>query len=527
MKGKRDDPCLAFVHWRDFRRRIFLEGIIVGVVAGLVTVAFRYCLERGDAIRNSIYLLIQARGVGIALGWFVLLLMIGLLISALVKIEPLARGSGIPDVKAILAGHYQMNWLRVLLVKFVGGVLAIGAGLSLGREGPSVQLGAAAGQGISRFFGRKNLEENYLLTSGASAGLAAAFNAPLAGVIFALEELHKNFSPQVLMSAMAASLTAAFVTQQAFGTRPVFDFPALEVFPLRYYLYLLVLGVICGAFGTIFNKALLGALNAYEKLKRLPTALIPLIPLMIGGLLGFVLPQVLGGGNSLIQAISRGNFTVTMLLILVAAKFMFTMLSYGSGVPGGIFLPLLVIGALTGDIYGQVVIHYFHVDNLYALNFIALAMAAYFTAIVKAPVTGSILITEMTGSFQNLLAIATVAMTAYIVSDLLNGKPVYEELLARGLARRKQCTSRQPGNKVITEMEVCLGSRLVNRCIKEIAWPENCLLISIKRGCSEIIPQGETTILAGDYLYVLANEVQTAQIKHEIELLARTVNDLN
>ncbi|HZW82021.1 MAG TPA: H(+)/Cl(-) exchange transporter ClcA [Candidatus Deferrimicrobium sp.] len=521
MKVKQSNHWAKIFHWRDFRLQVFVEGIIVGLFAGIVSVAFRYLLEKADWLRNRLYVVISSGGFKVAFGWFIALIIISLIISMLVKFEPMSKGSGIPDVEGILARHFKMNWLRVLVAKFIGGVLAIGAGLSLGREGPSVQLGAAVGQGISRIFGRSKIEEKYLLTSGASAGLAAAFNAPLAGVIFALEELHKNFSPAVLMSAVAASLTADLVTQEVFGPNPVFNFQELSVFPIRYYFYLIILGAICGAFGTVFNKTLLRSLDVFDKISSRFTFLGPAVALIISGLLGLVLPQALGGGNNLIDAMTKGKFALSLLLVLLVIKFLFTMISYGSGVPGGIFLPLLVIGALTGNIYGHFLINFLHVDNQYAINFIVLAMSAYFTAIVKAPITGSILITEMTGSFHHLLALITVSMVAYVISDLLNGKPVYEQLLHRSLSKRGFVTAKDDkGNKIITEVAVCLGSKLDGKRIKDVQWPEHCLLISIKRGATDIIPKGNTSLRSGDYLFVLVNENQANKIKEELLKMA-------
>lgn len=507
------------IRWRDFRLKVFLEGIMIGFLVGLQIVLFRYLLEKADALRGDVYVYLHANGAWTVLGWFLLLVTIGLFLGFIVQKEPFSSGSGIPQVEGILQGHFKMNWLRVIIAKFIGGILGIGAGLSLGREGPSIQLGAAVGQGVSRLLRRIRIEEKYLITSGASAGLAAAFNAPLAGVMFAFEELHKNFSPAVLMSAMAASLTADVVTQNFFGQKPIFNFPDLPILPLRYYLSLIGLGLMCGAFGVLFNKALIKTLDMYAGIQRVPNILIPAIPLVIGGILGFVLPQALGGGHILIESLRQQSFGVQMLLILVVVKFLFTMASYGSGVPGGIFLPLLVIGALTGSVYGHLMVNLFGANPLYLNNFLILAMAAYFTAIVKAPVTGSILITEMTGSFHHLLALITVSMTAYIVSDLLKGQPVYEALLERTLSGKKREEHAQNNKKTILEIAVDMGSPVVGKIIKNIAFPAGCLLVNIKRGESEVIPKGNTKIMAGDYLYILVNESQSAYIKEEIAKL--------
>ncbi len=240
---------------------------------------------------------------------------------------------------------------------------------------------------------------------------------------------------------------------------------------------------------------------------------------------GLYLPACLGGGNKLIDSISQGHFSLTILLVLVTVKFVFTILSYGSGVPGGIFLPLLVIGALAGGIFGNVAVNLTGVSPEYINNFVVFAMAGYFTAIVKAPITGSILITEMTGSFGHLLPIIIVSMAAYVASDILKGKPIYEELLHRILLKKDD--HYQPDEiqkKILLEIAVCLGSDLDQRQVKDIKWPSNCLLVGIRRGEAEIIPHGDTTILAGDYLNILTNEAQAAKTNKSLQLLAESIS---
>lgn len=513
---------LTLNRWLDFRLKLFFEGILVGLVAGLVVVLYRYVLDKADSLRTSIYGFLHNMPLWTIALWFLILLAVGLLIGYISSKEPMISGSGIPQVKGQLSGDLTVNWFNVIIGKFIGGVLAIGAGLSLGREGPSVQLGSAIGHGLGKSMGRLKIENKYLITSGASAGLAAAFNAPLAGVIFALEEMHKNFSPIVLTSAMAASLTADFICQQLLGQSLVFNFTNLTALPLKYYFYLIILGIIIGCFGAFFNYSLVKTMSFYNKL-HLPVVLKPLIPLMIAGVLGFTLPEVLGGGHQLVNSLDGGKVALTTLLILVVAKFLFTMISYGSGVPGGIFLPLLVIGALTGNIFGEVAHYLFNLDANFINNFIILSMAAYFTAIVKAPITGAILITEMTGSFSHLLAMATVSATAYIVTDILKSKPIYDELLEIMLAKKGLGTlnlKEYDQKKIIIEAPVCLGSKLDQKRVKDIVWPRDFLLVGIKRGETEIIPKGNTLIHVGDYLIVLTNENKEAKAKAFITSIA-------
>ncbi|MDR3601713.1 MAG: ClC family H(+)/Cl(-) exchange transporter [Desulfosporosinus sp.] len=499
-------------HWRSFRLKLVFEGIGVGIFTGLLVVLYRYLLDTAGVILTEVYQVLSSKPL-LILAWIGALIIIGYGVGLWVKHEPTIRGSGVPQLEAVLLRKLEISWWRVIIGKLVGGVLTMGAGISLGPEGPSVQLGGAVGQGFSRVFRRIKIEEKYLITSGASAGLAAIFNAPLAGVMFALEEVHKNFSPVVLLSALSAALSADFVTSGFFGMKPIFDFRSLTILPLKYYFYIVILGVILGGLGAVFNAMILKTQNLYVLLKWLPKEFWIIIPLLISVILGFVLPQVLGSGNQLITSLVEGNVPLVILLVLLFVKFLFTMVSYGSGAPGGLFLPLLAIGALIGNIYGVVVVHLFHLDSMYISNFIILAMAGYFTAIIRAPITGTILITEMTGSFSHLLSLAVVSIAAYVVADLLGSKPLNESLLERILQTEgEEIASGDEKIKSLLEFAVCLGSILDGKQIKTMEWPVNCLLVAVKRGEHEIIPTGDTVIYPGDYLIVLTNESNAANI---------------
>lgn len=507
----------GIIHKRRFRVRMFFEGILTGLITGTIVVLFRYILQLATRWLERLYLFLSMHTFWWTILWILALAVIAMILSKIIQIEPMISGSGIPQVKGAVLRQINMKWLKVLVLKFVGGILAIGPGLSLGREGPSIQLGGAVGQGVNRLLGGFRVEERILITSGASAGLAAAFNAPLAGVIFSLEELHKNFSPPVLLSAMAASLTADYVSRNYFGIRPIFDFHTLPVLPMKYFYLLLLLGIITGLFGALFNWSLIKSLQIYEKQKLVAKRFIMLVPLLLTIPVGFWVPQILGGGHSLMAGIQSNQYPLMMLVLIVIVKFGLTMASYGSGAPGGIFMPLLVIGALTGGVFSQVVIKFWNIDPGLGNNFVVFAMAAYFTAIVKAPITGSILITEMTGSFEHLPALITVSMTAYIIADLLKSGPIYDLLLNRVLAKRRGVSvDEDHGGNTILEVVVCMGSQLERKMIKDIVWPPDCLLVNIRRGEEQIIPRGRTKLMAGDYLHILTSEAQAQNVKQPL-----------
>jgi H+/Cl- antiporter ClcA len=506
-----NDTKTIISRWNNFRIRLILQGIIIGLVTGLIVVFYRIAIEKAGDFTAYIYKLMYKNPVIIPF-WFIILILCGILVGYMVEKEPLISGSGIPQVEGYLLRKVDMKWLKVLIMKFIGGFLSLAAGISVGREGPSIQMGAAIGQGFSRIAKRTKVEEKYLVTAGASAGLTAAFNAPIAGVLFALEEVHKNFSPIVLTTALSASITADFVSKQFFGLAPVFNFEKLTPIPLKFYPYIIILGILIGFMGVIFSKGLLGTQDIYSKRIKIMPRYWPVIPFVLAGVLGFIYPQVLGGGHKLIESVYNTPYTIKFLILLLFIKFIFTLISYGSSAPGGIFLPLLVIGAILGAIYGLTLNKFFGFPSIYVNNIIIIAMAAYFCAIVKAPMTGMILLTEMTGSFSHLLSIAVASIIAYVVTYLLKSEPIYESLLDKFLNKGKSKFKASDGNKILVEVPVVLGSSLGGKLIKEINWPSKCLIVSIKRGDKELIPSGNSEIYPGDYLIVLVNETDAVGV---------------
>ena len=505
MKGHISQAMGLFTDSRHFKLRLFLEGNIIGIGTGLLITLFRYLLEWSEHWLPVWYGWLAHHPAMIA-GWFAVLAGIGWILYMIVRWDGMTSGSGIPQIKGILLGQMDMNWARVVVLKFIGAVLGIGAGLSLGREGPSVQLGACLGQGLGRMTHRSYAEGRYLLTAGAGAGLAAAFNAPLAGVIFCLEELTKNFSPFVLMSAVAATVLSTTVTQLFFGMEPVFHMGTVPVVSTsEVYFLLVLLGAFVGLLGLAFNRMLVVSLDWYAHAPLRPW-MKPMVPLFMAGVLGFVLPAVLGGGSPLVDSLVVTDYPLVFLLILLAGKFLFTMLCFGSGVPGGIFLPMLVLGAIGGAIFAKCAVFLGLMAPAWSIDCIVFGMAAYFAAVVKAPVTGSILIMEMTGSFEHMLALILVSMTAFLVADFSGSEPVYEMLLARSLAVRERISQKIRRRRVMVELIVGSGSLLDGKYVREAAWPAGSLLVNVKRGAAELVPAADLRLSQGDYLYVLVDD---------------------
>lgn len=486
------------------------EGLLVGIASGLVVLAYRVLLGYGSEWLDHILAFASGHPVRIA-GWFLILMLLAFVVSQFVKWEPMISGSGIPQVEGEVIGRLDQTWWRVLTAKFLGGFLALLAGLSLGREGPSIQLGAMAGKGVSRALDRDKTEEKILLTCGASAGLAAAFHAPLAGLMFSLEEVHKNFSVSVLVSAMAASLTADYISSNLIGLEPVFQFDIGTPMTQGSYWIIVLLGVLLGVLGSFYNYFTLKVQSIYKNSALHPTVRM-MIPFACAGVLGFVFPVVLGSGHAIVEDAANGRLVLGSVLVILVVKFVFSAISFGSGAPGGIFFPLLVLGALIGAAYGMVGIEYLGWDPTYVSNLVLLSMAGFFTAIVRAPLTGIILIFEMTGSVSQMLSLALVSIVAYVVANLMHSAPIYESLLERLLANQPLPQTKMRGERVLLEFAIMHGSCLENKLVGEIGWPESCLLVALQRGTTEIIPKGDTVMEASDMLVVMTDERNQAYV---------------
>lgn len=503
-----------------FQYELILEGIGIGGITGLVVSLFRIFLEKADGYREV--LLVNLKN-GNAQPWIGILILVGLylLVVAALKIEPLSSGSGIPQVKGELQGQVEQCWWKVILAKFVGGIAAIGAGLSLGREGPSIQLGAMVGKGFSQLTRRLKTEEKMLMTCGAGAGLAGAFCAPLAGVVFSLEELHKNFSTDVLLSTMGAVVASDFISSYIFGLRPVFNLAVESRLPLSRYWLVIVLGIILGVFGVIYNKSIEYIQKGFDKIcgKKRRLAIV----FLMSGVLAMTYPLVLGSGHGLVRQVAEGHYLVYPLMALLALKFIFSIASFGSGAPGGIFLPLLVMGAMIGGIIAQLFGSITGYNDLYLPNFVILGMAGYFSAIVRAPITGVILITEMTGDFNNLLSLAVVSLVAYVIADILKGIPIYDQLLKRMLLSSDEDEEEFSHHKVIIQSEVYHGSKMDGEKIEKMLLPQGSLIVTVIRDGKEIIPRGNTVLKGADKMEILCNEGKIKVVEEKLEAICKSV----
>lgn len=483
-----------FLLVRQQRRSLFPRAALIGILVGLTSVAFRFALAQGDIVRNA---LIQWAGAFPRIGWvFPMLFGAGGAAASVFlvrRFSPEASGSGIPHLESVLHRYRDMDWRRILPVKFIGGLLALGSGMALGREGPSVQMAGAVADATARVMKTSTRDRLTLIAAGAGAGLAAAFNAPLAGVVFVLEEIQRDFRPIVFGAVFVAAAMANIVARLLYGQQAVFEVPFLAAPPLAALPGFVVLGALAGVLGVIFNRGLVGVqswLARWIARSALGTAA------AVGALVGLVAwfsPMAVGGGHNLAEATLLGQISLAAIPLWFVLRLGLTLVCYATGAPGGIFLPLLVLGALIGLAVGEGM-HVVAPEVVpHPEAFAIVGMAAYFAAIVRAPLTGIVLILEMTANFEQLLPLIVACFTAYAVAELMGDLPIYEQLLQRDL-RRSGVQHHTPG-PVVVELNVESHAPFAGKKVRELALPSGCLLIRCFYEGQEWVPTAETMLL--------------------------------
>lgn len=490
--------------------KLILEALVIGTMAGLISVFYRFLLHHIEHFLEWLPGTVRAYPLAIPV-MFIGLAVLALIVGRIREWESFCGGSGIPQVEAEIKGYINQNPIRILIAKIVGGALSVFGGLSVGREGPSIQMGAMSGKLFSRLIKRNKTTEKFLMTCGASAGLAGAFNAPVAGVLFSLEEVHRHFSRKLLVSAITAAVTADFVSKLFYGPSTVFEFHIERHLPFREYWILIPLAVILALCGVLYNHLMKVFSNFYDNL-RMPGRYKPLFAFVVSGVMILVLPQVLGGGHIMIDYILHDHPTIGFLLLLFVVKLLFSLFSFTSGVPGGIFFPLLILGSTLGVIFSRLL------APDYPQIFIILSMAGFLTAVVRAPLTSIILIFEMTGRLSYLLPLTIVCLITYAMANYLRSLPVYEYLLER-LLRNNPKHEEGDDEVILVEAVIQPGSHVVGKELGSISWPAESLVVKIERPDGELVPNGETVLQTGDVLHIMVNHRNLAKSYQWLEEL--------
>jgi CIC family chloride channel protein len=420
------------------RQRLFGLTIAIGGACGLAAVGFHLSIE--FVTNHTIDAAFAAEGYS-WIPWVIGTVVAGALIAGalLVYVVPNARGSGIPQVKIAYSAKGGRLRVRDSIGKFLVGTLQIGTGSSLGREGPTVQICAGVADGLGRLAGVSQRNVKRMLPVGAAAGIAAAFNAPIAAVTFTIEEVVGTLDQTLLSGVIVAAALAAVVERSVLGRHPMFEIPDIAgrfgVDSGTSLLIYAVLGIAAAIVGLAFTESLLALRKWFRSLQRVPKWTQPAMGAVITAGLAvlcvgvFHTRGVTGGGYTTARSALEGNVLLQTALVLGAAKLVATVCSYSSGGAGGIFAPSLFIGGMLGIAIGSLDVWLLEDSHAALGSFALVGMGAVFAAIIRAPITSVLIIIEMTNGYALILPLMIANMIAYGIARTVRPTPIYEALL--------------------------------------------------------------------------------------------------
>jgi CIC family chloride channel protein len=415
--------------------RLVLVAALAGFIVGIVGGYFRKFLFEADDLRLSF--LTWAHDWS-GPGWLLLIVVVVVcvvLARLIVLAVPRVSGSGIQDVEAVFKGEIAATSWEVLPAKFVGGVLAIGAGLALGREGPTVHLGAAIGSEAGRQFRLDDQDVRLLQTALGGAGLGVAFNAPLGGALFVFEEVAKTIRLRLGLVTLIGTAAAITASRMVLGDRPDFLVGQIGTPSGWTLVAFLAFGVVTGIAGAWYNRLIMFFLGLSDRMHRVPPlAQAAVIGVVVGALLWFDPLVATGGGDRLTQELLGGGIALASVTGYFLIRFFLGPLSYAVQTPGGLFSPLLAVGALWGAILHGLGGHFLSGPGTGVAAFAIVGMSTLFAAMVRAPLTGIILIVEMTAATTLVVPMLAAAFGAVITTSLMRNEPIYDSLGRRMMA---------------------------------------------------------------------------------------------
>ena len=424
---------------RESQGGLLAMSLLVGAGAGLGAVAFRWMIR-------TFTLLLSGHADYSAAGhaanphvpwlgrWFVLLapVLAGLVYGPLVqRYAREARGHGVPEVMYAVARRGGRIAPQVALVKSLASALCIGGGGSVGREGPIVQIGSALGSSLGGWVKVAEDRLKILVACGAAGGIAATFNAPLAGVFFAMELILRDFTAESFGMVVLASVTASVIGRAALGNDPFLHLPAFQVQHLSQYLLFALLGLLAGVLGVVFNKVLYRIEDACDTAWHGPEWARPAVGGLLLGLLLLALPEMYGVGYPVLENAVGGKYVIGFLLLLLVGKIVATSLTIGIGGSGGVFAPSLFMGAMLGSAFGTAAHHLMPGTAGPVGAYGLIGMGAVFAGAARAPITAVIILFELTGEYSIILPLMTAIVLATGVSRALSYETIYTAKLRR------------------------------------------------------------------------------------------------
>ena len=462
---------------------------LVGIVTGALVFAFRVVSEWVILLSERIFAFAHTNAWGIPLV-VAGAVAVAALVSLCLLYSPHSRGGGIPTAVALMRGLITFKWLRNLIFVFVSALFSFLCGIPLGNdEGPAVQMGAAVGRGMSHIGGKKHRGwSRYLMTSGATAGFAVATCAPISGVLFGLEEAHRRFSPLLLMSSATGvlcgmgTLRLLCLLTGRDELLSLFHFTLVDVLPLRALWISVLIGILCGVGAYLFAFATLKIRALLHKIPRNVHPFFQVAPVFaVVALIGcfFYEYHVIGTGHHLIEALIANRQIWYLSLALRLVRAVLVVLSSDVGATGGLFTPVLTLGALIGSMTAELLIATGAIDERYFPLLVVIGMASFFSASIRTPLTAAVFAIEVFSGFTNILSIFAAILISYVIVEAIGVTSINEIAIERELHREHLGKRRL---MVDVELTVQPGSFAIGKEPRDILWPSFCHVLSVRKG---------------------------------------------
>jgi Chloride channel protein EriC len=423
---------------------VLIVAGVIGTITGIVGVLFQYAVNWVISLRKTLlFNLIDNEIINYLLIFAITGTMGGLAYYLVKRFAPESGGSGIPEIEGALLDLRPVRWRSVLPVKFIGGIGALGSGMVLGREGPTVQLGGNIGAMVSDLLKIKNKAYRHtFLATGAAAGITAAFNAPLAGILFIIEEMRPQFRYNLtsIKAIFVGVIMASIMYQFLYNQESVFQIGHFNAVPIESLWLYLLLGTFFGVIGVLSNKCILTLQERFKQFYQFNQYYFVITGFCLAGLFGvisFILPEITGSGFDFIPNAVAGNYAINSLIMILCLRFITTVLCFSSGAPGGIFAPTLALGTTVGIAFGMIAQQIYPNYHIELGACAIIGMGGLFAATVRAPLTGIVLVMEMSDNYQLILPMIITCLGATLIAQALGGMPLYTSILEKILLRNK------------------------------------------------------------------------------------------
>lgn len=496
-------------------------GLICGVLTGAFIVLFKFIAKQSEEISRWVFENAKSSPLLIA-SVFVGLIAFALALYFLHKRMPEVKGGGIPRSEGVLRGLLSFNWLKVLIGTFIGSIIGFLCGVPVGAEGPAVLMGTAIGAAVLSFSKNKQVLNRYVCSGGAGAGFAVATGAPLSGILFTLEEVHKRFTLMLVLtvavSVISASLTSTFLCDVFELERHLFHVHGVVDFVLSDVWCLLIAGVLIAFAVAVFDASIM-FYNKFTKdhSKYFPSCLKLLFVFIITGILAFILVDAVYSGHDVIEALTENTLAIKTLLLLVVLRLIMMLFVANSGVTGGIFIPTLAIGALFGALIAKLLI-FLGMDCSLYVSVVMLCMCAFIGGTLRAPLTATVLFVELTGQFSNLLYVALVVFIVNAITELIDITPFYDRVL-------KNMENHEHKGKTLHiryfEAVVSDGAFVVGKVVREIMWPPSAVVLCVSRTQEngEVDDAIDKKIASNDRIILRARFYDKDELKEKLKTL--------